>query len=147
MSVADPIDLLVTERRRLIGRIEQESEQLEALSAVVEELAARISSDERMLREIDSALGRSPQMSLEEADIRLRGHKLEQIAIAVLAEAAGPGEAIHYRDWFEMLRIRGYLVAGKRPVDTFLAQINRSASVERVGRRSGLYRLSSAVAA
>jgi hypothetical protein len=147
MSVEDPIDLLVTERRRLIGRIEQESEQIESLHILLEELATRVSADERMLREIDSALGRSPQLSLEEADVRLRGRKLEEIAIAVFSEASDPGEEIHYRAWFEMLRARGYLVAGKRPVDTFLAQINRSASVERVGRRSGLYRLSGALGA
>lgn len=144
MPNPDPTDSLIAERRRLIGRIEQESEQLEALERVVKELGTRIAADERMLREIDSALGKAPQMKLDEADLRLRGRRLEQIAIAVLAEAGEPAEAIHYRDWFELLRMRGHLVAGKRPVDTFLAQINRSASVERIGRRSGLYRLADA---
>lgn len=127
-----------------MGRIEQEGEQLEALQVVVEELSSRIAADERMLREIDSALGKAPQLKLEEADVRLRGRRLEEVAIAVLAEARNPGESIHYRDWFEMLRVRGHLIAGKRPVDTFLAQINRSHSVEPIGRRSGLYRLSAA---
>jgi hypothetical protein len=142
--MGDSIDVLVAERRRLIGRIEQEGEQLEALQAVVEELGVQISADERMLREIDGALGKAPQMKLEEADLRLRGRRLEEIAIAVLQEATEPAEAIHYRDWFELLRVRGHLVAGKRPVDTFLSQINRSGSVESLGGRSGLYRLARA---
>jgi len=147
MAVGDPLEVLVKERKRLIGRIEQETEQLESLQAVVEHLAARIAADGRMLREIDSALGKAPQMKLEDADLRLRGRRLEEIAIAVLAEADNPAEAIHYRDWFEMLRSRGYLVAGKRPVDTFLSQLNRSSAIERIGRRSGLYRLADSAVA
>jgi hypothetical protein len=58
----------------------------------------------------------------------------------------GPaGGASAYRDWYELLRSRGLVVSGKEPVNTFLAQINRSASVERVGRRTGRYRVSAEV--
>jgi microcystin degradation protein MlrC len=137
------IDVLIGERRRLIGRIEQESEQLETLQAVVEDLANQLGHDERALREIESVLGKTAQLQLEDSDIRLRGRRLEEVAIAVLAEAEGT-EPIHYRVWFELLRSRGHLIAGKRPIDTFLAQINRSNQVENVGRRSGLYRLAAA---
>jgi hypothetical protein len=35
----------------------------------------------------------------------------------------------------------GYRIGGKDPVATFLTQVARVESVERVGRRSGLYRL------
>ena len=63
-----------------------------------------------------------PQLRLIiQADMRLRGQQLEQIAIAVLVESRADAEAIHYREWFEMLRVRGHLVAGKEPIDTFLA--------------------------
>jgi hypothetical protein len=48
---------------------------------------------------------------------------------------------VHYREWFELLRSRGHLIAGKEPINTFLAQINRSTKVERVGRRTGRYRI------
>ena len=61
--------------------------------------------------------------------------------MAVLAEERGPGAEVHYREWFELLRSRGHLVAGKEPVNTFLTQINRSDAVIRVGRRSGRYKL------
>ena len=133
------MDVLTQERRRLIGRIEQEAEQLETLQAVLDDLAKQLAYDERALRDIESVLGKAPQLQLEDSDLRLRGRRLEEIAVAILSETNS--EPIHYRAWFELLRSRGYLVAGKKPIDTFLAQINRSNRVENVGRRSGLYRL------
>lgn len=143
MQSDDPIDVLLAERQRLIGRLEQEDEQLGALRSVVEGLVARVEHDRAMLREIEAVLGRDPQLRLDQMDVRLRGQRLEEIAIEVLSEAQDDGP-IHYREWFELLRVRGHLVGGKEPLDTFLAQINRSPSVERIGRRSGLYRLSRA---
>ena len=80
-------------------------------------------------------------MRLEDANLRLRGRRLEEVALAVLAEERGAGIEVHYREWFDLLRERGHLVAGKAPINTFLAQINRSRSVEPVGNRSGRYRL------
>jgi hypothetical protein len=68
---------------------------------------------------------------------------LEQVAIDVLEAELGAGAEVHYREWFELLRSRGHLVAGKEPLNTFLSQINRSDAVERVGRRTGIYRLAS----
>lgn len=72
---------------------------------------------------------------------RLGGQRLEEIAIALLRGRSDFGSAIHYREWFNLLRQAGHHVAGKDPLATFLAQLNRSASIERVGQRSGLYRL------
>ncbi len=143
MKEEGSIDVLMQERCRLIARIEQEGEQLETLRMVLEDLAAQLAYDERALREIESVLGKAPQLQLEDSDLRLRGRRLEEVAIAILTEAE-TSEPIHYRTWFELLRSRGHLVAGKKPIDTFLAQINRSERVENVGRRSGLYRLAAA---
>ena len=140
------MDALVGERRTLIARIEQEREQLERMQSIVASLEERLAHDERMLGEIDSVLGRAPQLRLEDADVRLRGRRLEEVAIAVLADERGPATEIHYREWFELLRSNGHLVAGKDPLNTFLTQINRSASIEKVGRRTGRYRLSVAAA-
>lgn len=111
------------------------------LRVVVESLADQLSRDEYMLRDIDSALGRHPQLCLEEASLRLRGHNLERVALKVLEEERGMDAEVHYKEWFELLRARGYLVGGKEPVNTFLAQIGRSNAVESVGRRTGRYRL------
>lgn len=144
MASDEAIEVLLAERRRLMGRLEQEEEQLESLRAVVEDLADRVARGKQVLAEINSALGKEPQLRLEEADLRLRGQRLEQVAIEILTSHRDRAEPVHYRDWFELLRGNGYLVAGKTPLDTFLAQINRSKAVERVGRRTGLYRLADA---
>jgi hypothetical protein len=128
----------------LIGRIEQEQEELEVLRALVENLADQLSRDEYMFRQVDSALGRAPQLTLEQANLRLRGQDLERVAVEVLQEERGADAEVHYREWFELLRARGYLVSGKQPINTFLAQIGRSNAVESVGRRTGRYRLKAA---
>jgi hypothetical protein len=135
------MDALLGERRELIGRIEHEREQLERLQEIVARLSDRLAHDERTLEEIDSVLGRSPQLRLEDADLRLRGRRLEQVAVELLEAELGAEAEVHYREWFELLRSRGHLVAGKEPLNTFLSQINRSEAVERVGRRTGRYRL------
>lgn len=140
------MDALIGERKTLIGRIEQEREQLERMQSIVANLEERLAHDERMLGDIDSVLGRAPQLRLEDADVRLRGRRLEEVAIAVLADERGRESEIHYRERFELLRSNGHLVAGKDPLNTFLTQINRSASIEKVGQRTGRYRLSVAAA-
>lgn len=139
------MDALLGERKSLIARIEQEREQLERLQSIVANLSDRLTHDERMLEDINSVLGKSPQLRLEDANVRLRGQRLEAVAIEVLTEERGAEVEVHYREWFELLRANGHLVAGKEPLNTFLAQINRSDAVERVGRRTGLYRLAQAV--
>ena len=138
------MDELVDERKVLLARIEQDREQLERVVVVVTRIQERLAHDERLLEDIDSALGHAPQLRIDEADIRLRGQRLEATAIEVLERRVGRESEIHYRQWYELLRDEGYLVAGKQPVNTFLSQINRSDEVEKVGRRTGLYRLSAA---
>ena len=46
---------------------------------------------------------------------------MEPVALRVLAEERGIEVEVHYEEWFELLRSRGYLVSGKGPLDTFLA--------------------------
>lgn len=135
------MDALIGERKTLLARIEQEREQLQGLQAIVANLEERLSHDERMLEDINSVLGKSPQLRLDDADIRLRGRRLEAVAIEVLSAERGPDAEVHYREWFELLRARGHLVAGKEPLNTFLTQINRSDVIHKVGKRTGRYRL------
>jgi hypothetical protein len=137
----ESMEALLEQRRLLVVRVGEEQERLETLRQIVEELERQLDYDERVLGEIDSVLGRDPQMRLEDANLRLRGRRLEAIALQVLSEERGAGTEVHYREWFELLRERGHLVAGKAPLNTFLAQINRSQAVESVGGRSGRYRL------
>jgi hypothetical protein len=141
MAETGSMDALLGQRKLLLARLEQEREQLQQLRGIVAALEEQTANDERMLNEIDSVLGRIPQMRLDDANIRLRGRRLEEVALEVLAEERGPGAEVHYREWFDLLRERGHLIAGKEPLNTFLAQINRSDAVERVGRRTGRYKL------
>lgn len=135
------MDALLGERKALVARIEQEREQLEQLQAIVANVSERLAHDERMLGDIESALGTAPQLRLDAADIRLRGRRLEEVAIEVLTAERGADAEVHYREWFELLRANGHLVAGKEPLNTFLTQIRRSPGVESIGRRTGRYRL------
>ena len=58
--------------------------------------------------------------------VRLRGPRIREQAIRVLA-AAEHGEApIHYRDWYALLRAAGYVSTGQDPLATFLTQVRRS---------------------
>lgn len=135
------MDALLQQRNPLLGRIQQQHEQLEAMKKIVENLAEQLAQDEARLHEIDSVLGKTQQMKLEDSNLLLRGRRLEAVALEVLAEKRGEGVEVHYQEWFELLRSQGHLVAGKEPLNTFLAQINRSQAVERVGSRTGRYRL------
>lgn len=95
------------------------------------------------MRELAELLGIDPQLRLEELDARLRGQRLQEVAIRVLGERHPTGEPIHYKRWYAMLREAGYSVGGKDPLATFLASLSRSRSVRSVGRRSGLYVIAS----
>lgn len=134
---------LLAQRQSLLGRVEQAREQLEGMRRIVSTLERQLGQDEHVLREIDEVLGHEPQLRLDDAHLRLRGRRLEEVALTVLAEERGPEAEVHYREWFELLRQKGFMVAGKEPVNTFLAQINRSEAVEKVGRRTGRYKLAS----
>jgi hypothetical protein len=70
----------------------------------------------------------------------LRGARIREVAVRVLAgapEAQGP---VHYRTWFELLTHQGFMPAGKDPVATFLTQIGRSPVVKRTSQ-AGVYQL------
>lgn len=140
------MEALLEQRQQLLGRIQQQREQLEAMQRIVSELGERLAQDESTLRDIDSVLGKAPQLRLEEGDLLLRGRRLEEVALRVLAEERGSEAEVHYQEWFELLREHGHLVAGKEPLNTFLTQINRSEAVERIGRRTGRYRVVQAAA-
>jgi hypothetical protein len=51
------------------------------------------------------------------------------------------GDVVHYKQSFELVAADGYRIGGKNAAATFLTQVAPVDSVERVGRRSGLYRL------
>lgn len=69
----------------------------------------------------------------------LRGPAIRQKAVDVLQQH-GDVEAVHYRDWFQLLCDAGFAVAGKDPLAVFLTQISRSPVIRR-STQSGVYEL------
>jgi chaperonin cofactor prefoldin len=136
-----PLDVVVAQRQSLLAQLQQEREQIEALRAVVENLMEQLRTRQHVLDEIDSVLGMTPQLRLDEGSVLLRGRRLSEVAVEVLEEEKGTAVTVHYREWFELVRSRGHLVGGKEPLNTFLTQINRAPNVEKVGSRTGEYRL------
>lgn len=108
---------------------------------VLEHLEAQLAREERLLREIEELSDRRPQLRLERLDRQLKGRRIQEVAVEVLRLRLGPGQAIHYREWFSMLRAEGFEIAGRDPLNSFLTSVSRAEKVERVGTRTGLYQL------
>lgn len=143
-SVAPAIsadEAILAEYRLLHGRIRDQRGQVERLRGLIERLEEQVERDERFLAELESACGIADQLRIEELDPVLRGERLREVALDVLAEKVGPGQEIHYRDWFALLRQAGHQIGGRDPLATFLAQVNRAEGVVAIGHRSGRYRL------
>ena len=68
----------------------------------------------------------------------LRGPEIREAAVRVLLERGG--EAMHYRDWYDLVGESGAVVAGKDPLAVFLTQLGRSPAVRR-GIEAGVYEL------
>jgi hypothetical protein len=135
---------LLSEALALTRRIEAQVDQAERLRLLADRIDDQTQRERALLEQLESALGRSAQLSINDLDGRLRGQRLLDVAIRLLEEQMGRGQAIHYREWFQLLQNHGYKVGGKDPVATFLAQINRAEAVESLGNRSGRYRLRAA---
>jgi hypothetical protein len=129
------------EREVVVERLATLRAQAERLHAVVDELDRNVEEAAHLLRQIDEMLGLAPQLSLEALHGELRGRRLREIAVDLLRQKKDVGEAVHYKDWYQLLLEAGVRVAGKDPLATFLTQIARAPGVESVRPRSGLYRL------
>lgn len=144
-NLSDELRLAADRERGLVanrvGALREQACRLHDLAAAADdELAASL----RLLGQLDEMLGVAPQLSMTDADEELRGQRLHDVAIQVLKRHKGEAVAVHYRDWYDLIVHEGHRIAGKDPVATFLTQVTRAPEVERVGRRSGLYRLRAA---
>jgi hypothetical protein len=108
---------------------------------VLQDLEQQLAHEERLLREIEELADRRPQLRLERLDRQLKGRRLQEVAVEVLRRRIGHDQTVHYREWFALLRAEGYEISGRDPVNSFLTGIGRAPGVERVGSRTGLYRV------
>lgn len=145
LQLSDPAELaLAHEYLDLKGKVEEARAKADRLRALADHLDTQAGRDEHALRELEGVLGLSAQLQIEDLDRKLGGKRLQEIAVALLDREIEPGQAVHYRDWYALLRAAGYRVRGKDPLASFLAQINRAERVEPVGGRSGRYCLRAA---
>jgi hypothetical protein len=132
---------LTKQYEELSARAVEHCARAELLQRLADQASAQAASDERLLDELAGALGRACQLRIEQIDRRLRGQRLQEIAVEILAGRLAPGETIHYKQWFAWIEDEGFKVGGKDPLATFLGQIARSPRIVSAGRRSGLYML------
>jgi hypothetical protein len=129
------------EYRKMLVRFERGRDRAQRLQELANQAAEQVAADERLLRSMAEVLGISQQATIDQVGGALRGQRLREVAVEILAQRYAPGDEVHYRDWYELVAAEGLSVAGKDPVATFLAQVSRSDAVEPVGRRTGRYRL------
>jgi hypothetical protein len=138
---SDFVEAAKAERDHLAARlteVQERGEHFETLAAEAREEATMLADS---IRAIEEVAGLAPQMAMCEISEELRGERLREVALEVLHRLSASGDPVHYRIWFEALVESGYRVIGKDPLATFLTQVSRIDRVERIGRRSGLYRL------
>jgi hypothetical protein len=128
------------ERRTLAQQVGGLREHAQELREQADEVDREAQRYERLLREVEDVLGIAVQMRLDLPQGELGGRRLREVAVDVLRQH-DLSEPVHYIEWYELVRAAGHRVSGKDPVATFLAQISRDPTVERVGRKSGRYRL------
>jgi hypothetical protein len=129
------------EHAELVKRIVERRQQADQLRTWADRAEALASEEERYIRELEGLIGIAPQMRIEALDLRLRGQRLTEVAVEILAREQEPGIPIHYKDWYRLLTAAGHNIAGKDPIANFLAHVTRAPEVERVAPRSGMYRL------
>jgi hypothetical protein len=140
---------------RLVRAVAAERAELERhrarLATEADELRAALARIEHGLAEIDERRGLldrlSPTPPAPEREERpkdkddgtaLRGPEIREVAVRLLVDNGR--EAMHYREWYELLERAGHEIAGKDPLAVFLTQIRRSPAVRR-GARAGFYEL------
>ena len=131
------------DRRR---RVQAELDEIEASVAEVDErlmLIGRLAGEDAPRDELsrgEPALQADYEAPATEPTSILRGPAIRAVAVRILIAHPRRPEALHYREWFNLLTEAGYSVAGKDPLAVFLTQLSRSPLVRR-GTQSGVYEL------
>lgn len=139
------------EAARLQARRDELGRELAAVEAAREELANHLRMLNRFVhdditpatRNGGSRLRAVPNRSADPVptgNLVLKGARIREAAVRVLAGSTQARSPVHYRTWFELFTREGFLPAGKDPVATFLTQVGRSPVVQRTSA-AGTYQL------
>lgn len=132
-DVADARDEL-REQLAILSRLAEGAGRQELVHRTEE----RISADARAARPLAGAT--SSDAHADQRDTVLRGQAIREAAVRTLATSSRAHEAVHYKEWYMLLRARGFVPAGKDPLATFLTQLGRSPLVTRSSEQ-GIYLL------
>jgi hypothetical protein len=132
------------ERELLLQRYAECKQRAEHYQELAAEAMHEADRYAKTIRELGELLEIEDQLSITELSDELRGQRLREVAADVLWRNFHAGDVVHYKQWLACVVAEGYRIGGKNPTATFLTQVARVESVERLGRRSGLYRLSAA---
>lgn len=129
------------EYEALVEHYEECRARCEHYSVLLEEATREADHYARTIRELGEILGIEDQLSIVSLSDEIRGERLREVASQVVWRHFRAGDVVHYKQWLQLVVADGYRIGGKDPTATFLTQVARVNSVERVGKRSGLYKL------
>jgi hypothetical protein len=139
-AVAERADLvrhrerLTRERTRLLGELRQLDETLVTVDRRLEVLAELAGQADDSRASTAGPGGHEPAVpdpAAGEDRNLLRGPAIREAAVRVLIAQPGSIDALHYRQWYELLVEAGFRVTGKDPLAVFLTQLNRSPLVRK----------------
>ncbi len=145
-------DRLTREVERLDARAEALRRELATVDARREELREQLALLARIAWEPDAAVfatrktaDRATHLKAVDDDFppaktMLRGARIRETAVLLLASSANPTRPIHYQQWYRILREAGYGIDARDPEATFLTQMTRSPVVRRANA-PGVYAL------
>lgn len=135
------------ELRRLDVRREELAQELAVMTTAADELRGHLRVLNRFAYDQEGHHARPPLRVIEsvvpdgpQAKELLKGSRIRDAAVRVLAGTDQAHTPVHYRTWYELLEGHGFTPGGKDPLATFLTQLNRSPVVHRAGR-PGMYAL------
>jgi hypothetical protein len=128
-------------RQRLIENRESLRNELERLEAALRDVDERNRLLDRLApRPICQQVDQVPARVHDLPRDGLRGPAVREAAVRRLLAHPQRPEALHYRDWYDLVVEDGDVVLGKDPLAVFLTQLSRS-PVVRKGTQSGVYEL------
>jgi hypothetical protein len=156
MASADPIppsrrlsSAVSAERERLTRELERRRARTRTLALELvqeEEAASALAARIRLLDELTGGVSQAepdvrpqPRVAVPTRGV-LRGARIRQVAVELLAASEWRDQPVQYADWFRLVESAGYAIAGRDPQAAFLTQITRSPVVRRFDR-PGTYQL------
>jgi hypothetical protein len=127
-------DRLSAESERVKLRMLEIADQVQSLSQMIGDVELEVLALPSAESPVDI-----PDTGFSAARL-LSGPAIRETAVAVLLRQPKYIEAIHYRDWYDLLLEAGYAIAGKNSQAVFLTQITRS-PVVRKSTQAGIYEL------